>query len=293
MTSRLIFRAVLAVLLGTLLWAPSSAAQEAQHFLMVNPGNEAATPDRAEDFLSRMGRYLHDTVPALQDRPVRGWITNRRDSAQTYLARDPVLAFVPPSVYLEVLHGPERAATPVAEIPRFDAAAQRYHLVAPNDGPSSLDDLRGGLVRASAGTDRTYLSRVVFPSSFQPGPDVNLETTENMNDEVFLMTEGPMGDEQPADALLLDADLKHFFKTDDLVWPQLTVIWSSEPLPRDLVVALGPSWTDSDRTALQEALFQMPDHELGSELLDLMNSSGFVPVTDERLSEVARQYSSQ
>lgn len=291
MTPRLL--AILAVLLGTLLWVPGSAAQEAQHFLMVNPGNEAATPDRAADFLDRMGRYLHEAVPALQDRPVRGWITNRRDSAQAYLSRDPMLAFVPPSVYLEFLHGPDRAATPVAEIPRFDATAQRYHLVAANDGPSSLEELRGGLVRAPGGADRTYLSRVVFPSSFQPGPDVNLETTENMNDEVFLMTEGPMGDEQPADALLLDADLKHFFETDDLVWPQLTVIWSSGPLPRDLVVALGPSWTQSDREALRDAFFQMPDHEFGAELLNLMNSSGFGPVQKERLSEVARQYLSQ
>ncbi len=290
MTLRLL--AVLVVLLGSLLWVPGSAAQEAQHFLMVNPGNEAATSDRAGDFLDRMGRYLHDRVPALQNQPVRGWITNRRDSAQTYLSRDPVLAFVPPSVYLEFLQGPDRAATPVAEIPRFDAAAQRYHLVAPNDGPSSLAELRGGLVRASEGVDRAYLSRVVFPSSFQPDSDVELETTDNMNDEVFLMTEGPMGDEQPADALLLDEDLKHFFEADDLVWPQLTVIWSSAPLPRDLVVALGSSWTASDRTALREALFQMPDHEFGAELLGLMNSSGFVPVKNERLSEVARQYSS-
>ena len=292
MISRLL-RVALLLLLGTVLWVPGSTAQEAHHFLMVNPGNEAATPDRAEDFLDRMGRYLHDTVPALQNRPVRGWITNRRDSAQARLSRDPVLAFVPPSVYLEVLHDSERAATPVAEIPRFGAAAQRYHLVTPNDGPTSLDDLRGGLVRAAEGADPTYLSRVAFPSSFQPGPDVTLETAENMNDEVFLLTEGPMGDEQPADALLLDADLKHFFETDDLVWPQLTVIWSSDPLPRDLVVALGPSWTDSDREALKEALFQMPDHEIGVELLDLMNSSGFVPVDEDRLSDVARQYSSQ
>lgn len=182
MTPRLLV--ILAALLGTLLWVPGSAAQEAQHFLMVTPGNEAATPDRAETFLNRMGRYLHDAVPALQDQPVRGWITNRRDSTQTYLSRDPVLAFVPPSVYLEFLHGLDRAATPVAEIPRFDATAQRYHLVAPNDGPSSLE-------------------------------------------------------------------------------------------------------------ALREALFQMPDHELGAELLNLMNSSGFAPVKNERLSEVARQYLSQ
>jgi len=293
MTSRLLLRSVLLALLGALLWVPGTAAQSSHHFLMVNPGNEAATPDRADAFLNRMGRYLHDTVPALQDRPVRGWITNQRDSAQAYLAREPVLAFVPPSVYLEHLQGPERAATPVAEIPRFEATAQRYHLVVPKNGPSGLDALRGGLVRIPEGAAPTYLSRAVFPSSFQPGSDIQLETAENMNDEVFLMTEGPMGDETPADALLLDEDLKHFFETDDLVWPQLTVIWSSQPLPRDLVVALGPSWDETSRQGLKDALFQMSDHELGAELLDLMNSSGFARVKEGRLSKIARQYSAQ
>lgn len=294
MTPRFVLRTALLALLGAVLWAPSSAAQEAHHFLMVNPGNEAATPDRAGTFLKRMGRYLHDTVPALQDRPVRGWITNRRDSARAYLDRTPVLAFVPPSLYLEHLRDSNRAATPVAEIPRFGATAQRYHLVVPKKtGPSGLEGLRGGLVRVPNGIDRTYLSRVVFPASFQPESDVRLETAANMNDEVFLMTEGPMGDEQPADALLLDADLKHFFETDDLVWPQLTVLWSSKPLPRDLVVALGASWDEAARQGLKEALFQMPQHDLGSTLLDLMNSSGFVPVKEKRLSEVARQYSAQ
>jgi hypothetical protein len=291
MTPRLL--AVLVALLGTLLWVPGSAAQDARHFLMVNPGNEAATPDRAEDFLARMGRYLHDAVPALQDRPVRGWITNRRDSAQTYLSRNPVLAFVPPSVYLEHLRGPERAATPVVEIPRFDATAQRYHLVVPKNGPSGLDALRGGLVRVPEGADPTYLSRIVLPPSFQPGPDVQLETAENMNDEVFLMTEGPLGDEQPADALLLDSDLKHFFETDDLVWPKLKIIWTSEPLPRDLVVTLGPSWDAASRQALTDTLLQMSQNDTGAKLLELMNSSGFRPVQEERLSEVVRQYSTQ
>lgn len=293
MTTRFSLRFGLLALVGVLLWAPASPAQTPHHFLVVNPGNEAATAEQADVFLDRMATYLHDSVPALQDQPVRGWITNRRDSARAYLDRDPILAFVPPSVYLEHLRGGNWAATPVAEIPRFDAAAQRYHLVAPKQGPSTLEALRGGLVRTGDGVDRTYLSRVILPTSFQPGRDVQLEKAENMNDEVFLMTEGPMGDETPADALLLDADLKHFFETDDLVWPQVSVIWSSPPLPRDLVVALGPSWDEDARTALRDALLEMPDHKVGRELLDLMNSSGFRPVQGERLAETARQYDAQ
>jgi len=283
--------ALLILLFVVSLGAPTGAAQDTYHFVMVNPGNEAATGERARDFLDRMGRYLHETVAPLQDRPVRGWVTNERDSVPRYLDRDPDLAFVPPSVYLEHLHGQEHA-TPVAEIPRFDAPAQRYHLVVPTNGPSSIEDLRGGVIRGQ-GFSKEYLARVVFPSSFQPGRDVTVEPAENMNDEVFLMTEGPMGEETPADALLLDADLKHFFETDDLVWSQLKVIWTSRPLPRDLVVALGASWDADARQSLQSALFGMGEHELGADLLDLMNSAGLIPVKKTRLSEVTRQYTAQ
>jgi len=280
------------LLVGALLWAPSGFAQEADHFLMVNPGEEAATPERAGDFLDRMGRYLHKTVPALQDRPVRGWITNERDSVRAYLERDPVLAFVPPGVYLEHLRGDEHA-TPVAELPRFGASAQRYHLVVPADGPDTLDALRGGVVRLPEGTDRRYLSRVAAPPSLDLTADVQLEESANMDDEVFLLTEGPMGDDRPADALLFDEDLKRFYEDDDFVWPELKVIWSSAPLPRDLVVALGPSWDADARQALQEALLTMSEHEEGEELLELMNSSGFASVNEERLSDIARQYDAQ
>jgi len=274
---------------AALLWIPTSWAQEANYFLMVNPGEEAATSERAGDFLDRLGRYLHDTVPPLQERPIRGWVTNRRDSVQAYLRRDPVLAFVPPSVYLRHLQNAEHA-TPIAEIPRFGASSQRYHLVVPADGPRNVQGLRDGVIRVPDGTDRGYLWRVAFPSGLDPESDVRLEETSNMDDEVFLMTEGPMGDDTPADALLFDEDLKRFYEDDDLVWPRLTVIWSSSPLPRDLVVTLGPSWDESSRKGLRKALFEMPNRDDGAALLKLMNSSGFAPLNEERLSDVAREY---
>lgn len=267
--------------------APPPGPGQDQGFLMVKLGDEAATPEMAADFLARLGSWLGAHVSRFGSGDVEGWITNRLPEARTILEeRKPALAMVPAGVYLGDLRKGRRAARPVAQIPRFGARVERYYLVGPRNGPASLEDLRGRTVRTVFSYPEAYLRLVVFPAGFRPGEAFRLEPAENLADEIFLLMEG--GGDAPA-AVLLDEELKRFFEEDDLVWPELRVIWASDPLPRDLVVTLG-EWGDAERAELRDALFSMGETEEGREILSLMDSSGFGPVNEELLGKALKRY---
>lgn len=251
-------------------------------FLMVKPGDPAATPSQAAEFLSDLGRYLGREVERF-DGPLEGHIANTVEGGAELLAsEEPVLVFAPAGFHLGHLRG-DRAAEVVAQTPRFGTGEERYYVVTASHGPASLEELRGRRIATAFDVDRTYLRRVVFPDDLRPGGGLELAPAENLSDAVFYLMEG---DEEAAPAILLDEELKRFFEDDELVWPELKVVWTSDPLPRELVVALGP-WTESQIADLRKALFRMESESLGQELLQLMDSSGFEPV-DEALLDRAR-----
>lgn len=262
-------------------------AQPADSFLMVKPGDEAANPTQADDFLVDLGAYLNAHVPRFERQTVRGYIANREQPALDLLeAHDPLLVFAPPGFYLAHLAGADLTAMPVAEVPRFGKSTERYYLVAPKGKAASLDDLKNRTIRTHFSPDVVYLQRVVFPDNFKPNVHFKLVAADNLADEVFMMIEDMDG---AADALLLDEELKTFFEEDDLVWPDLAIVWSSEQLPRDLVVTLG-AWSDEQRQGLREALSGMSNDPAGRDLLSLMSSSGFSPLDAGLLERVKQQY---
>jgi ABC-type phosphate/phosphonate transport system substrate-binding protein len=111
-----------------------------------------------------------------------------------------------------------------------------------------------------------------------------------MSDGMFILLEGEP-EEKTFDALLLDEDLFQFFKRDALVWPELKVIWQSEPLPPGLVVLVGKN-RDKNVQELFDALAGMNSDSEGARLLGLMKSSGFIPVNTSLLDSVIRKYAS-
>ncbi|MBW3654769.1 MAG: MMPL family transporter [Gemmatimonadetes bacterium] len=268
--------------------ATPAGAQTGESFLMVKPGDAAATQARAAGFLAEMSAYLQSRVPRLRAGALRGLLANRRDAGAEILRRQrPSLALVPPEFYFQHLSGGARQAVPVAEIPRFGATTERYYLVAPRGGAGSLQALRGRTVYTAVDVDERYLSRVVFPAAFRPGQAFRLSPSANLADAVFDLVEGGGRGRGPA-AVLLTEESKRFFEQDELVWPELRVVWSSPVLPRDLVVALG-DWSQADLQALRAALFRMGDDPRGRRLLAVMQAR-FVAVDEPRLRAAGRKY---
>lgn len=251
----------------------------ATFYVILKTGDEAATSEKASQFLSDFSAYLNGKAPFLKQKPLRGLITNKTEEALALIQKQqPLFALVSPAFYLEHLKG---TSAPIDQIPRFGLNVEHYSLVAAKSGPASLSGLKGQTIRTLVFDEVNYLKRVVFPSSFQPGRDFALQQTMNMADEVFLMTEKEKG---AAAALLMDEELLHFFQSDPLVWPELKVLWTSDDLPRDLVVNLDNRLDAAEVQQLQKAFAEMPKDPLGSRLIQLMQTTGFVPVNQELLN---------
>lgn len=264
---------------------PAAAADRA-NILLVKYGDAAATPEMAADFLAQLTDYLVRAVPHFRGKTMHADIANRPELALTLLQKQkPVLVFASPGFYFQHLQGQPHQV--VAQLPRFDAETERYYLLAPKAGAADLAGLRGKVVRTSFAVDLPYLQRVVLPPSFQPGKQFTLETSENLADELFYLLESPQGSD--AAALLIDDEVKQMFAEDDLVWPQVKVIWQSAPLPRDLVIALGAA-SEVIAPQVRTALLKMAQEPVGRELLDLMQSTGFVAVDHVLLEQTAKRY---
>lgn len=274
-------------IIALLLSATSTVcAQPRASILFVKPGELNATQRQAAGFLRDFSAYLHQHVGFLRKKTVKGLIANRNTEGLTLLRKNrPEIAFVSAGFYLEHLRN---KSTPVAQMPRFGAKADRFYLVTSKAGPDSIRALKSREVHTTFSIDWKYLQRVVFPADVQPGKFFTLKPVNNISDAMFILIEGTQ-QEKTFDALLLDEDLLNFFKRDKLVWPELKVIWKSEKLPPGLVVLIGKHSVQEVRE-LSEALFRMSKDKEGKRLLRLMNSFGFKGINNRLLNKAARHY---
>ena len=266
------------------------------NFLIVKYGDESANQELASEFLESFADYLKQHFDYFNNKSVRGWITNNPDSVKFVLKKyKPDFAFAPPGFYLEFLYAPAEKATPILQIPRFAKSEERYYLVTSKNGPTTLQGLKNQTVATVFSIDRQYLKRVVFPPQVQPGSDFEVKTSDNLADELFLLIEETSGgfntgEMSAAAALLLDEELKQFFQDDEFVWPELKTIWTSDPLPRDLVITIGPRWTDKLKNEFYQILFNMKNNQPGLDILGIMQSSGFAEINSDLFTKTIERY---
>ena len=280
---------VLSLLLST--HGSLRAQGDSSSLLMVKLGDPGATQERAAAFLALLTNYLKGQVERFKGLNLDGYIANREADAIRLLdEKSPSIALVSPGFYLKYLRAPRLDAQVLAMVPRLGTSVDRYYLVMRQDARAdSLMGLRGKTVRTSAAIDWPYLQRVVFPKDMLPGEHFVLEASTNLADDLYAMTESDDQEDAP-DALLFDQELLQFFASDDLLWPQLKVIWTSAELSRDLVIALGPGWDDSLRNQCLAALLEIGDQQDGRKVLDLMQSEGFARPNRELLSRAMEAY---
>jgi hypothetical protein len=263
--------------------------------LIVKPGDESATQEMAADFIDQLNGIFSPDVPAKCGGPeISGLITNKLSEAeQLFQKHDPVIVFAPVGFYFERMHKTGIPVFPLASVPRFGSRYERYYLVSLKSEQPSLSSLRNQRILTVFDFDLEYLQRVVFPADFQPGRDFVLEGSANLSDDLFILLEGDTSEKTGKNdigGLLLDEELKVFFQSDDLIWPEMEVVWISNELPRELIYAVGDCWQDQDYRRLQEHLIHLNDSIKGKELLDLMSSAGFIEPDTEFLNRIREQY---
>ena len=282
-------RAVIAGLcLGTAILAQDPLARVT--VALVKPGDpNAADAERAAPFLRRLEAALAEHVPAFAGATVSARLCDDAAEAAELLAERPTrLAIVPPGFYLAHAEDADLRLRVVASVPRLGAVTERYRLVTRRgaNAPADLQALHDETVAIQGWPDPRYLRRVVFATDAEELP-FELVPTRNLADTVFDLVEPEPDADGPAAILVDDAQFR-FLERDELVWPELKVVWSSAELPRDLVVACGRDWDDSAVAKLRTALLAFDDHDQGREVLKLMGSPGFAQPDTDRLVAATR-----
>jgi hypothetical protein len=298
-------------------------APQKAHVLLVKPGSAQATAALARPFLDAFASWLDAHAREALGGPAALDIANSVERADALReAAPPTVVIAPPSYWLH-LRAAGVACRPVATIRRFGSAVDRLAILVHEDSPvREPADLAGRVVRVPPGFDENYLQRVVMPGP-EPGDGkddrekggeegartateattqlerlgiTGFETSRDVADDVFVLAEEPDAPDAPA-ALLLDDELRRFFaERDPDLWQRLRVVWTSTPLPRELVLAIGPDaqWPQERLDALGAAFctelgsVREADggDEVGAKLLRQMNSDGFSPPDRDLLERI-------
>lgn len=264
------------------------------HYLIISD-SQLLSREQRTDLIDFMTDYLEQETTHFKGRIVRGWLTNRPDSAASLLAHhNPELIFTPIDFYLQHFLNNGQFARPILELPKSGAEFNRYYLVANRDGPE-LGQLNGDLVRGQWEFDPHFLQSVVFPSECQPGISFTYEASENMIDEIFRMNENTgggfnIGEMGTAAAILLNSQLKNIIAQDELMWSDLKVVWRSEILPNDLIVIAGDSWRSEEERRLTYELARIAKSPKASKILELLRCTGFEPANEGLLQSVTSKY---
>lgn len=292
----------LVLLLTMLLLRPAAApvcfaqTKSPRHYLMIKPGDEAATPAYAADFLRQLSDYFAQTFGAFKGALIEGFVTNDEQQAVELVEKThPVLVFASPAFYLKHFHGKRPDFEPILEFPRLGAKTERFYLVTAKNGPDSLPELRNQIVKTNFPVDEDYLRKVVFPQTLQPGRDFILQRSQNLSDDIFMLIEGEaggfeVGETGLATAVLLNSELRAFFAADELVWPEVKIVWQSRDLPRDLVLASNREMTPDEIRGIKTALLSMAGNAQGRQLLRLMQSGGLAEVNWPLLNDTIAKY---
>ncbi|MEO0478854.1 MAG: PhnD/SsuA/transferrin family substrate-binding protein [Planctomycetota bacterium] len=264
--------------------------------LLVRPGDAAATEERAAEFLAAFEKLLGEELPMARGKDVRVRLVNRTEGLREFIrASGADLVFTPASVFVSDLRDPpiegdepgepseaRLHARPIGEVQRFGASGERYFVAVAKDSESqSLDDLEGLELATPKTISQDWLRHVVLPLGKRAPEFLRVRTCENLSDEVFELVEGG-GDEVP-DGLLFDLETRKLLEDDDFVWPELRVVWESEPVPQGLLLTVGEGFRDDVGENLRLQLQALLDCEDGQELTAQMKADGLVELDRERL----------
>ncbi len=254
-----------------LLLALPLAAQDAG-FVILKTGERFAVQEKAEDVLADFGGWV---APRVGQAALVGRITNRPDEALARVRETkPLFAIVSPAFYLE--HRETLGMALLAQTRRNGLATERYAVLAAKGGPKAPKRLSTSLASEDA-----YVRKVALAG----GPaSCELVPSNWVGDDVAAIAEE---DPEAPEAVLVDRATLEFFRKDEVLWGALEVVFESEDLPPDVVVAF--SWTPEDaRVKLSAALLHMKEDVRGREVCGTLQTDGFGPV-DESLWARAKE----
>ncbi len=250
-------------------------------FLFLKTGEKFATQEIAAPTVGGLTAYIGEKVgggtnafsPRVMNDPVK--------AAEFSGKSKPALGIVTAGFYLT--YSKTLGMEPLLEINRTGVKEERYLLVARKDGPADLASLEGKTIATPLAGEQLYVVGVVLQSKL--GEEIRLQQTMDVEGSVFDLAEGS---KKAADAVLLEAGAWDLFKDDPDSGGKLKVLYQSDALPHDLVVAFAPKRDTLNIDKLKQVLKDMSTNADGQKVLQSIRVDSFVDTDQARLSQAEK-----
>ena len=261
----------------------AARAETPRPFLFLKTGEKFATQEAAAPTVAGLTAYIGEKVagatnafePRVMNDPVK--------AAEFSGKSKPALGIVTAGFYLT--YAKALGMEPLLETRRAGVKEERYVLVTKKDGAEELSKLEGKTIATPLAGEQRYVVGVVLQGKL--GEEIRLQQTMDAEGAVFDLAEGS---KKAADAVLLEAGMWDLFKDDPDSGGKLKVVYQSEELPRDLVVAFGPKSDALSIDKLKQVLKDMNGNEDGKKVLQSIQVEAFVDIDSGRLSKAEKLF---
>ena len=249
-------------------------------FLFLKTGEKFATQEVAGPTVGSLTAYVGDRLGVKLEPRV---MNDAVKAAEFCSAGKPPVGIVTPGFYLQ--YAKALGMEPLLETKRTGVKEERYVLVARKDASDDLAKWQGKTIATPLAGEQRYIISVVLQSKL--GEEIRLKPVNDVEGAVFDLVDAG---KNAADAVLMETDAWKLFEKDEEFGPKLKVLFTSDELPRNLVVLLSPKSDALNADKLKAALKGMNGSEEGQKILQSIRVEAFVDIDKERLSQAQARF---
>ncbi len=261
----------------------AARAEGPRPFLFLKTGEKFATQEIAAPTVAGLTAYIGGKVagatnafePRVMNDPVKAAEFSGRSK--------PALGIVTAGFYLT--YAKALGMEPLLEVRRTGVKEERCILVTKKNGAVDLTKLEGKTIATPLAGEQRYVIGVVLQGKL--GEEIRLQQTMDVEGAVFDLAEGS---KKAADAVLLETGAWDLFKDDPDSGGKLKLVYQSEELPHDLVVAFAPKSDAVNLDKLKQVLKDMNGNEDGRNVLQSIRVDSFVDIDSGRLSKAEKLF---
>ena len=261
----------------------AARAEGPRPFLFLKTGEKFATQEIAAPTVAGLTAYIGGKVAGATNAFEARVMNDPVKAAEFSGKSKPALGIVTAGFYLT--YAKALGMEPLLEIKRTGVKEEHCILVTKKGGAENLAKLEGKTIATPLAGEQRYVIGVVLQGKL--GEEIRLQQTMDVEGAVFDLAEGS---KKAADAVLLETGAWDVFKDDPDSGGKLKVVYQSEELPHDLVVAFAPKSEALSLDKLKQVLKDMNGNEDGQKVLQSIRVDSFVDIDSGRLSKAEKLF---
>jgi len=279
-------KALALALMVALCAASVARADDPQPFLFLKTGEKFATQEIAGPTVAGLTAYVGEKVAGTTN-AFAARVMNDPVKAAEYCGKSkPALGIVTAGFYLT--YAKPLGIQPLLEVKRAGVKEERYVLVTRKDSPDDPAKLEGKTIATPLADEQRYVVAVVLQNKI--GEEIRLRPTTDVEGAVFDLAEGA---KTAADAVLIETGAWALFKDDPDSGGKLKVVYTSDELPRDLVVAFGSAVGTLNIDKAKQVMKDMSGSDAGQKVLRSIQVESFTDIDTGRLTTAEKLFHAQ